>query len=138
MKILIILGKNFKNFKGENMQLIERKELFNTKNYINTGEPGFLEFWDFSEANTSHEARVAAVSKVASVCYGNEGLKPNFKLFDKLARESIGLPSSSFEFVPVLLNTEIQYHIISEIWHENNITDIPNIIRYGQFIKNDE
>jgi len=87
------------------MKLRNKKELWK-ENYYNHLEPGFVESWDFSKANTSHESRVQAVSTIASVCYGNNSLKPNFKLFDKLARESIGLPSSSFEFVPVLIDSE--------------------------------
>jgi len=91
----------------ESIQLVSKKDLFlEEEGYYNSETPGFVELWDFSRGNLSQEERVQAVSKVASVCYGNEGLKPNFKLFDKLSRESIGLPSSSFEFVPVLLNQE--------------------------------
>jgi len=115
------------------MKLLERKELF--QDYFNSGESGFIEHWDFSEANLSVENRVKAVSQVASVCYGNNGLKPNFKLFDKLARESIGLPSSSFEFVPVLLNRE-KIEIFAELYPKYykiipNNDMIPDIIRYG-------
>ena len=88
----------------ELIKLLKRQELFTKEEgYWNSKDPGFVELWDFSVANLSHENRVRAVSKVASVCYGNEGLKPNFNLYSKLERESIGLPSSSFEFVPVLL-----------------------------------
>jgi thymidylate synthase (FAD) len=85
--------------------LVKRNDLFE-KGYYNTGEAGFIEMYDFSEGNKTLENRVKVVSQIASVCYGNNGLKPNFKLYDKLARESIGLPSSSFEFVPVLINVD--------------------------------
>jgi len=118
------------------IELIESKTLFAEDEYINLGDPGFIENWDFSEANTSHEARVQAVSAVASVCYGNNSLDPKFKLYDKLTRESIGLPSSSFEFIPVLLDMD-KYTLISNTWDKFNINDIPNIIRYGQYINND-
>jgi len=117
------------------MKLLERIELFNTDEYVNYGKNGFIEMYDFSEANLSLENRVKAVSQVASVCYGNDGLKPNFKLYDKLARESIGLPSSSFEFVPVFLKDSGLELIISE-YLKRGITehfkdDVPNVIRYG-------
>ena len=118
------------------IKLIESKTLFESNEYINLGDPGFIENWDFSEANTSHEARVQAVSAVASVCYGNDSLDPKFKLYDKLARESIGLPSSSFEFVPVLLNID-KYSLIVNTWDKINLKDIPNIARYGQYINKD-
>jgi len=114
------------------IKLTESKTLFESNEYINLGDPGFIENWDFSEANVSHEARVQAVSAVASVCYGNDSLDPKFKLYDKLARESIGLPSSSFEFVPVLLPKNKYVEKILLPWEENKLNDIPNCIRYGQ------
>ncbi len=82
--------------------LVKRNNLFEN-GYYNTGEVGFIELYDFSEGNKSLENRVKVVSQVASVCYGKNSLKPNLKLYDKLTRESIGLPSSSFEFVPILI-----------------------------------
>ena len=94
------------------VQLIKRKNLF-TNGYYNHVEPGFVELWDFSQANFSQSNRVQAVSTVASVCYGNDSLEPNTRIFDALTRESIGLPSSSFEFVPVLLNLEKKEKIIN-------------------------
>jgi len=117
------------------INLIESKTLFAEDEYINLGDPGFIEYWDFSEANTSHEARVQAVSAVASVCYGNNSLDPKFKLYDKLARESIGLPSSSFEFVPVLLDMS-RHLLINDTWKKFDLDDIPNTVRYGQYINN--
>ena len=117
------------------INLIESKTLFAEDEYINTGDPGFIEYWDFSKANTSHEARVQAVSAVASVCYGNNSLDPKFKLYDKLARESIGLPSSSFEFVPVLLDMS-RHLLINDTWKKFDLDDIPNTVRHGQYINN--
>ena len=66
----------------------------------------FIKEYDFSRANSSHEARLNAVTTVASICYqapdkiGSEGL------YDRLANEDIGIPSSSFAFIPVLLDEE--------------------------------
>ena len=63
----------------------------------------FIKEYDFSRANSSHEARLNAVTTVASICYqapdkiGSEGL------YDRLANEDIGIPSSSFAFIPVLV-----------------------------------
>ena len=63
----------------------------------------FIKEYDFSRANSSHEARLNAVTTVASICYqapdkiGSEGL------YDRLANEDIGIPSSSFAFIPVLI-----------------------------------
>ncbi len=67
----------------------------------------FIKEYDFSRANSSHEARLNAVTTVASICYqapdkiGSEGL------YDRLANEDIGIPSSSFAFIPVLMD-EVQ------------------------------
>lgn len=119
------------------IKLKKSKSLFEGPEYINLGDSGFIELWDFSNANSSHEARVQAISAVASVCYGSNSLNPKFKLYDKLARESIGLPSSSFEFVPVLLDIR-QYTLINKMWDSGNIKDLPNVLRFGQFIINDK
>jgi len=130
-------GKNKLQKEKKMINLVESKTLFAEDEYINLGDPGFIEYWDFSKANMSHEARVQAVSAVASVCYGNDSLDPKFKLYDKLARESIGLPSSSFEFVPVLLRNSYGIDKIQKIlllWEKYWIKDIPNCIRYGQFL----
>ena len=64
---------------------------------------GSVEEWDFSLANSSYEARVYFVSKVASICYGNPKSLGSISLFDRLQAEAAGLPSSSYEFVPVLI-----------------------------------
>jgi len=109
---------------------LKEVNLFNSSDYYNSGEPGFVSIWDFSKANFNHEARVQAVSAVASVCYGNDSLDPKFKLFDKLARESIGLPSSSFEFIPVLLNGKKVSKII-DYYSNNYIPKLPKILKFG-------
>ena len=64
---------------------------------------GSVEAWDFSLANSSYESRVYFVTKVASICYGNPKALSSISLFDRLQAEAAGLPSSSYEFVPVLL-----------------------------------
>ena len=70
---------------------------------------GSVEEWDFSLANSSYEARVYFVSKVASICYGNPKALGSINLFNRLEAESHGLPSSSYEFVPVLINMTNTY-----------------------------
>ena len=65
-----------------------------------------VDHYDFSLANSSYEARVQAVTKVASICYGNPKALGSISLFDRLQAEAAGLPSSSYEFVPVLLTKE--------------------------------
>lgn len=119
------------------MQLKDRKVLFDDGSYYNTGSAGYIEHYDFSRANVDKESRVKAVSMVASVCYGNKGLKPNFKLYDKLERESIGLPSSSFEFVPVFIRADVFKklfkHFDKASWANKGQFKDPvlNTVRYG-------
>ena len=63
-----------------------------------------VEYFDFSKANLSEQHRIHAISAVASVCYQNPKALNSASLYNRLMAESIGLPSSSFEFVPVLLD----------------------------------
>lgn len=71
---------------------------------------GYCQSYDFSLANISEESRIAAISTIASVCYNSPKALGSISLYNRLATESAGLPSSSFEFVPVLLKP---YHIAS-------------------------
>ena len=64
---------------------------------------GSVEAWDFSLANSSYDARVYFVSKVASICYGSPKALGSISLFDRLQAEAAGLPSSSYEMCPVLI-----------------------------------
>lgn len=87
----------------------------------------FIEEWDFSGANTSHQSRIDAVTQVASVCYGNDKVIGSSTLYNKLEQEALGLPSSAFEFVPVLLPIKI----LSErlyMYHQMHV------IKFGEFI----
>lgn len=102
------------------------------------GIAGFVEHYDFSKANSSYEARVQAITKVASICYANPKALGSISLFDRLQAESGGLPSSSYEFIPVLLNLTITSTSFdgSSISLSNPKEKFPNCIKYGQFINN--
>ena len=78
--------------------------LVGKKEQVLDGITGFVEHYDFSKANSSYESRVQAVTKVASICYGNPKSLGSINLFNRLEAEAAGLPSSSYEFVPVLLD----------------------------------
>lgn len=71
----------------------------------------FVESWDFSLANTSEEKRIMAITQVASICYQSPKALGSETLYNRLKAESIGLPSSSFEFVPVLLDRFNAQHL---------------------------
>ena len=77
--------------------------LVGSKQGVLNSTTGSVEHYDFSLANSSYEARVQAVTKVASICYGNPKALGSISLFDRLQAEAAGLPSSSYEFVPVLI-----------------------------------
>ena len=78
-------------------------EMVRENNNVFGDDIAFIKEYNFSKANSSHEARLNAVTFIASVCYqapdkiGSEGL------YDRLANEDIGIPSSSFAFIPVLI-----------------------------------
>ena len=96
---------------------------------LNGDSIGYLESYDFSTANLSEESRIACISTVASVCYGNPKANGSISLYNRLANESAGLPSSSFEFVPVLL-TELQYLDIPS-------NGISSCEKYGEWVEPD-
>ena len=105
--------------------------LFGRVDNVLDGIAGFVEHYDFSRANSSYEARVQAITKVASICYANPKALGSISLFDRLQAESGGLPSSSYEFIPVLLNSKQAAHLIA-----NSLTgDIP-IEKFGTWLSN--
>lgn len=63
----------------------------------------FIREYDFSKANSSHQARLEAVTGVASICYASPDKIGSQGLYDRLANEDIGIPSSAFAFIPVLI-----------------------------------
>lgn len=95
---------------------------------------GYVELWDFSRANDSIEARIEAVSQVASVCFGNKAPLKKDVLFDRLSRESLGLPSSSFEFIPVVFDLEGETPACTELMPKGRV---PSILKYGEVVKKD-
>jgi thymidylate synthase (FAD) len=85
-------------------------KLINKKENIFDDNIAFLEQWDFSKANMNEENRINAITKVASICYQNQKALGSESLYNRLMAESQGLPSSSFEFVPVLLDPTNEKH----------------------------
>ena len=102
----------------------------NEKQNIFGDEIGFVENWDFSRANLNEENRILAITQVASICYQNPKALGSESLYNRLAAESQGLPSSSFEFVPVLLDTTNYRH--KEILYDSH--KFSNIYKYGEEI----
>ena len=99
------------------------------------GIAGFVEHYDFSRANSSYEARVQAITKVASICYQSPKALGSISLFDRLQAESGGLPSSSYEFIPVLLDKHQAMQIITDYMSVHPEDDVP-IIKFGTWLSN--
>lgn len=100
---------------------------------------GSVEAWDFSLANSSYEARVYFVTRVASICYGNPKALSSISLFDRLQAEAAGLPSSSYEFVPVLLSVGDVQNITDtarKLYFKDDKVHIPhlNIRKFGEYV----
>ena len=92
------------------------------------------EFWDFSQANMSEEHRIHAITLIASICYQNPKALNSDSLYNRLMAESMGLPSSSFEFVPVLIDEyELSNMIIAMC--DFSMEDL-NIYKYGEKVEN--
>ena len=83
----------------------------NDKQNIFGDNIAFVEQYDFSTANLNEENRILAITAVASICYQNPKALGSESLYNRLMAESMGLPSSSAEFVPVLLTEEEVYKL---------------------------
>ena len=85
----------------------------------------FIKEYDFSKANSSHNSRLNAVTEIATVCYASPDKIGSQGLYDRLANEDIGIPSSSFAFIPVLLNKANFNKLKDEDidWNVNNLFD---------------
>jgi thymidylate synthase (FAD) len=108
--------------------------MINRKDNIFGDRIAYVEQYDFSRGNLSHENRVGVVTQVASICYGNEKTIGSQTLYNKLEQESLGLPSSSFEFVPVLIRRED----IEFLSRQYDIVDLIQLhmIKFGEVIHN--
>jgi thymidylate synthase (FAD) len=85
-------------------------QIINKKEDIFGDNIAFVENWDFSTANLNEENRILAITQVASICYQSPKALGSESLYNRLMAESQGLPSSSFEFVPVLLDVTNEKH----------------------------
>ena len=114
--------------------------LINKKENVFGDDIAFVEQYDFSTANMSEENRIKAITTVASICYQNPKAVGSESLYNRLLAESKGLPSSSFEFVPVLLTIKDYEKIGSIINKEGYIKhDFEyNVTKFGEMIKDGE
>ena len=107
-------------------------ELINKKENIFGDNIAFVEQYDFSTANMNEENRIKAITTCASICYQNPKAIGSESLYNRLLAESKGLPSSSFEFVPVLFN----YQWISEYFYVKSDMSLEesNTLKYGEVL----
>ena len=108
----------------------------NKKQNIFNDDIAYVEQWDFSKANLNEENRIKAITTVASICYQNPKAVGSESLYNRLMAESMGLPSSSFEFVPVLFD----YLWVNNYFNmKSDLTLIDsNTLKYGEFIYVDD
>lgn len=90
----------------------------------------FVEKWDFSKANLSEKNRILEITQVASICYQSPKALGSETLYNRLMAESMGLPSSSFEFVPVLLDCGNPNHL--ELLQK----EYSNVKKFGELVEN--
>ena len=107
-------------------------ELINKKENIFGDDIAFIEQYDFSTANLNEENRIKAITQVASICYQNPKALGSESLYNRLLAESQGLPSSSFEFVPVLFN----YRDLNIQYFMNSASNLgySNTLKYGEIL----
>ena len=99
---------------------------------------GYIHHYDFSRANLDETGRIEAITKVASICYDNPNAVGRESLYNRLKAEAMGLPSSSFEFVPVLLNRDDFDLIYSSVFdYVNGDMFTLRVEKYGEWIKED-
>ena len=108
----------------------------NEKQNIFNDDIAYVEQWDFSKANLNEENRILAITQVASICYQNPKALGSESLYNRLAAESMGLPSSSFEFVPVLFDY-LWVHNYFNMKSDLTLID-SNTLKYGEFIYVDD
>ena len=100
--------------------------------------------YDFSRANDSDETRIEAITTVASICYDNPNVIGKENLYNRLKAEAMGLPSSSFEFVPIVISldqyTDIEVQACDWFGDAGEGEFDPfilNIEKYGEWIKDE-
>ena len=95
----------------------------------------YLEAYDFSKANLNDESRLDVITMIASICYQNPKAHGSESLYNRLMAESGGLPSSSFEFVPMLFKRLY----LDTIFSCSGVTLADtNMMKYGEIITHDD
>jgi thymidylate synthase (FAD) len=83
--------------------------MLNILKTVNFEQNCFVSLLDPSNWNSSEEARIKAVTDIASITTGRLGYPDDYnriKLYNRLLTESAGKPSTPFEFIPIRLHQE--------------------------------
>lgn len=93
----------------------------------------YVESYDFSKANLNDESRLDVITLIASICYQSPKSHGSESLYNRLMAESGGLPSSSFEMVPMLFNYS---HLVNFGLKQKNISiEDTNMLKYGEKVE---
>ena len=106
-------------------------EIIRENNNVFGDNIAFIHEYDFSKANSSHNSRLNAVTEIATVCYASPDKIGSQGLYDRLANEDIGIPSSAFAFIPVLMDENIMNNFIFD---EVKGEVIPDCFNFGEII----
>ena len=101
-------------------------------------EIAYVESYDFSKANLNDESRLDVITLIASICYQSPKSHGSESLYNRLMAESGGLPSSSFEFVPMLFKKLYLDTIFGITNSYGLVLEDTNILKYGEKIIHDD
>ena len=100
----------------------EGKEMIKCIEEVKLWNNGYVRLFDFSEANSSQEAREEACAVVSSACYGKEiSNKP--KHYKRLISEHAGSATEILQFLPVVIENATYRSFSDHIFN--------GLLRYG-------
>lgn len=109
-------------------------QIINKKENIFNDHIAYVENWDFSRANLNNDNRINAITTIASICYQSPKALNSISLYDRLMCESSSLPSSSFEFVPVLLDPRKSEHQVLLGRVDSNVRKFGEWVEDGKYL----
>ena len=108
-------------------------KLIAKKENIFGDEIAYVESYDFSKANLNDESRLDVITLIASICYQSPKSHGSESLYNRLMAESGGLPSSSFEMVPMLFDYE---QLKDDVYALTDVTiEDTNMLKYGEKVE---
>jgi hypothetical protein len=93
----------------------------NENNNVFEDNIAFIHEYDFSQANSSHEARLEAITTIASVCYNNPNKIGNQGLYDRLANEDNCSWKDLYEWSAIELLNRMEYILHKDLSTKNKV-----------------